>query len=157
MKGSGGACRVAMAIHSTDAAKFVCRRGSWHVTNLALQKILYLAHMVHMGRTRSRLIGAHFEAWDFGPVEPYLYRKVRAFGAKPIPNIFYNSRELDGTPEGDTLAEACENLLSKSPGELVSNTHWEHGAWARNYVPGARGVIIPDGHIIEEYDRRMAG
>jgi uncharacterized phage-associated protein len=40
-----------MSIPAYSAARYICARGDWRVTNLALQKILYLAHMVHLGRT----------------------------------------------------------------------------------------------------------
>ncbi|WP_410207286.1 Panacea domain-containing protein [Bradyrhizobium japonicum] len=59
-----------MSIASSSAARHICARGNWGVTNLALQKILYMAQMVHLGRTGQRLVDAEFQAWDYGPVEP---------------------------------------------------------------------------------------
>ena len=56
-----------MSIPAYSAARYICARGDWRVTNLALQKILYLAHMVHLGRTGRALIDGEFEAWDYGP------------------------------------------------------------------------------------------
>ena len=144
-----------MPVSSSSAAKFICARGNWGVTNLALQKILYMAHMVHLGRTGQRLVDAEFQAWDYGPVEPSLYRQVRMFGNRPIQDIFYFSPPAPPS-EAATLGEACDALLSKSPGELVSMTHWQQGAWARHYVPGARAIPIPDTDIIAEYRARIA-
>lgn len=144
-----------MAVKSIDAAKFVCERGEWRVTNLSLQKILYIAHMVHMGRTNTRLIRAPFEAWAYGPVIPSLYRKVKAFGDKPILDIFSSAEAIVGA-EADTLAEACEHLLKKKPGELVAITHWPGGAWAKNYNSKIRGIVIPDSDILDEYKARTA-
>lgn len=142
-----------MAINVFDAARLVCERGSWRVTNFALQKILYVAQMIHLGRTGERLINTSFEAWEYGPVSPELYRKVRAFGDKPVQDIFHSARPLS---EENTAAlnEACDHLLSKRPGELVAFTHWQRGAWAKNYIPGARGIPIPDADIISEYRAR---
>jgi uncharacterized phage-associated protein len=145
-----------MTVSSFAAARRICSNGSWQVTNLALQKILYLAHMVHMGKTKSRLIDASFEAWDYGPVEPNLYRRVRIFGDKSIQDVFFSEPDLSGTSEGASIDEACRHLLSKRPGALVAMTHWDKGAWAKNYAPGGKGIVIPDADIIAEYDARVA-
>ena len=141
-----------MAISANSAARYVCASGDWNVTNLALQKVLYLAHMVHLGRTGHRLIDGEFEAWDYGPVMPRLYRDVRMFGDRPIQNVFFGSPTIFGSPEEETLRDACEHLLMKSPGELVAMTHRQDGAWAKHYVPGIRSVVIPDADIIAEYN-----
>ena len=141
-----------MSIPANSAARYVCARGDWGVTNLALQKILYLAQMVHLGRTGERLVDGEFEAWDYGPVNPDLYRTVRIFGDKPIQNVFFGAPRIFGTPEEETLREACEHLLGKSPSELVAMTHQQNGAWAKNYVPGVRSIVIPDTDIVAEYN-----
>jgi uncharacterized phage-associated protein len=146
--------RAIMSIPAYSAARYVCTRGDWRVTNLALQKILYLAQMVHLGRTGERLIEGEFEAWDYGPVTPDLYRTVRMFGDKPIQNVFFGAPRIFGTREEETLRDACEHLLTKSPSELVAMTHRQNGAWAKNYVPGIRSIVIPDADIVAEYNTR---
>lgn len=142
-------------IHPLLAAKHLCRQSGWRVSNLALQKILYMADMNYVGLTGQRLIDESFEAWDYGPVLPTVYHRCKPFGAKPIPDIFWGIGNIDGTPEAKMLDEAWEHLGDMSPGQLVENTHWEGGAWARHYVPGARGVQIPTADMIEEYGRRV--
>jgi uncharacterized phage-associated protein len=149
---STGCREKPMSIPAYSAARYVCANGNWGVTNLALQKILYIAHMVHLGRTGQRLIDGEFEAWDYGPVNAKLYRDVRMFGDKPIQNVFFGAPTIFGTPEEETLRDACEHLLSKSPGELVAMTHRQNGAWAKNYVPGIRSILIPDADIVAEYN-----
>lgn len=145
-----------MAISSYSAAKMICERGEWRLTNLELQKILYIAQMFHLGRHNSeRLVDAQFEAWDFGPVEPRLYSRVRMFGSDPIEDVFYGVDEpLTSLPEYSTLDEACHALVGRSSGELVSITHWRNGAWAQVYRPGVRHVPIPDELIVNEYNAR---
>jgi uncharacterized phage-associated protein len=149
-----------MAVTSIDAAKYICKRGDWQVTNLALQKILYLIQMVHLGRTGGqRLFQGHFQAWDYGPVEPTVYHLVSMFGSRPIKNIFQfnNGKEIqDGNILGP-LDEGCNFLLKKNPFELVAMTHWDDGAWAKCYVPGAKNIEIPDDLILEEYRNRADG
>lgn len=143
-----------MAIPAMTAAGFICKSGRFRVTNLALQKVLYLAHMLHLGDKGRPLIKGHFEAWDYGPVQPRVYHHVKAFGSKPIPDIFW-SHSVEDDNERETLRSACDALLNRSPGELVAITHWDQGAWARNYRPGQKGLVIPDEHIAEEYTARL--
>lgn len=145
-----------MTISPNSAAQFICERSGWSVTQLALQKILYLAHMVHLGRGHGPLVHGSFEAWDYGPVHPALYHKVKSFGSKPIPNVFWSQEAIGGTAR-DTLQEACDNLLHLSPGALVQNTHWKDGAWALNYSPSAKNILIPERDIIAEYQKRVGG
>jgi len=45
------------------------RRG-WKITNLALQKLLYFAHGIHLTKTKEPLVSGYFEAWQYGPVQP---------------------------------------------------------------------------------------
>ena len=67
-----------MAVSSITAGRYACKMSGWTITNLKLQKILYIAHMVYVGRTDGTvLIDEMFEAWDFGPVLPNLYHRVK--------------------------------------------------------------------------------
>lgn len=145
-----------MAARLDSVAKYVCEAGDWRVTNLQLQKIMYLAQMLYMGdHDGERLFDGSFEAWDYGPVEPTLYRKVKRFGADPIEDVFWNAREFaDKSLRLAFLEDACPQLLKYSPRELVGITHWDGGAWAGLYEPGARGISIPDEAILAEYRAR---
>jgi uncharacterized phage-associated protein len=128
---------------------------AWSLTNLKLQKLLYVAHMVYVGRTNGRLlIDEPFEAWDFGPVLPSLYHRVKIFGNSPIRDVFFDAEFPEGTPEANLLAEACDHLAKKSAGELVAMTHWPGGAWAKHYKKGIFGTVIPTSDILQEYKDR---
>lgn len=144
-----------MTVPALRAAGFICKTGRYKVTNLALQKILYLAHMMHLGEHGVPLVDGHFEAWDYGPVAPSVYHHVKAFGSKAIPDIF-SSHAIPSGSEKETLVDACGALLGKSPGELVAITHWDKGAWARHYRPGERGLVIPNSDIAREYRDRLS-
>lgn len=145
-----------MAIFAEGAAKKICTLGSWNVTNLQLQKLLYLGHMIFMGRTNGApLLCESFEAWDYGPVVPKIYRKVKMYGSCPVRDVFYTAGGVEGTPEGQMLDQIIPPFLQLPASELVAITHWEDGAWARHYLPGARGVRIPNEDILQEYRARV--
>ncbi|VFU10211.1 Panacea domain-containing protein [Methylocella tundrae] len=147
-----------MTARIDSVCRLICELGSWKVTNLQLQKILYMSQMYYMGKSGGTpLVDARFEAWDYGPVEPSVYRKVNMFGANPIRDVFIDSRPFkDDDPRRFAIGEVCSALLPLRPGALVDITHDSKGAWAKHYVPGVRGIPIPDADILAEYYSRDA-
>lgn len=145
-----------MSARLDSVCKYICERSGWRVSNLELQKLLYLAQMIHMGRHGGvRLADAQFEAWDYGPVEPRLYQKAKVFGSDNIQDVFYDARTFRaGDPRCNVMNDVCDRFANMSAGDLVEITHWDKGAWAKNYVPKARNIIIPDVDIIREYRAR---
>lgn len=136
------------------AARHMCARSDWTLTNLELQKMLYLAQMMFLGEHDERLLNGSFEAWDYGPVQPSVYREARTFGKAPIEFLFSRGR-VDDPARAKMLDEAYDQLSKMSAGQLVNITHWKDGAWARNYVPNIQGIVIPDRHILDEYNKRF--
>lgn len=145
-----------MPVESLRAAKRLCELSGWTVSNLKINKLLYIAHMFHLGRGRGPLVSDSFEAWDYGPVLPNVYHQAKAFGSGPVRNVFNRVHDIPSGTEADILREAYESLRNARPGHLVNITHWEHGAWAKNYRPGGRHIIIPDSDILDEFRRRAA-
>ena len=146
-----------MATSSMSAAKRICQSTGWTVSNLALQKLLYIAHMIFMGQHNGQpLISEEFEAWDYGPVLPRVYHRVKGFGSAPVGNVFHSVPDiLDDSDEAKMLDEVGTKLGKLPAGKLVAATHWEKGAWSANYVAGQRFVVIPNNDILEEYRNRF--
>lgn len=143
-----------MTVPLESAAKYICEAGNWRVTNLQLQKILYLAQMVHLGRTGRKLVDVEFEAWDYGPVAPELYHRMKGFGAEAIPEaVFWAAEAAIGSDEEATLRDACLSLIGKTGGELIRNTHWSGGAWSKKYIPGASIRISVEDMLYEFRNR----
>lgn len=147
---------MSMAARLESVAKYICEKSDWSVSNLQLQKLMYLAQMIHMGRNDGRrLFDGRFQAWDYGPVEPSLYHRVKMFGSEPVRDVFSNARYFE---KSDTrrkvMDDVCKRFLKYSGGDLVEITHWDDGAWAKYYTPRARNVTIPDEAILDEYRAR---
>lgn len=145
-----------MAARVDSVAKYICAKSGWTVSNLQLQKLLYLAQMVHMGRNGGRrLFDGTFQAWDYGPVEPNVYHKLKRYGSSPVGDAFFDALSFEETdPRRKVMDDVCGRFLKFSPGELVDITHWPSGAWAKVYVPKAKSIVIPDAAIAEEYNER---
>ena len=137
-------------------AKFLCEYSEWRLTNLSLQKILYLLEMAYLGKKGRSLIQEDFEAWAFGPVVPNVYERAKIFGSGPVENIFHAVRNLEpDTDEAEFLRSHLPELLDLTAGQLVTLTHWQGGAWSKTYRPGIHGLRIPKSLILEEYARRF--
>src|SRR5689334_22090572 len=54
------------------------------ITNMALNKILYFAHGWSLAQRSEPLISATFEAWQYGPVLPLIYRQFSRAGSDTI-------------------------------------------------------------------------
>jgi uncharacterized phage-associated protein len=144
-----------MAVSAVAAARLVCEIRDWQVSNLMLQKILYVAQMVHLGRHGMPLLFESFEAWDYGPVLPEIYRQLSMFGSLPVKDVFKQARPLPATDERKTLGEVVPFLARFTPGELVGLTHCPGGAWATFYRPKTRGIVIPNQAIATEFRARQ--
>ena len=141
-----------MPVSVFSAAKRLAAKSGWKLSNLQLQKIIYLAHMVYLGRNEGEpLISGYFEAWDYGPVHPDLYHRAKIFGSSPVQNIFQSDPDLEDSPERRMLDLAFDKLAGVGATRLVGATHRSDGAWEINYQPGQRGCIIPNEDILKEY------
>ncbi len=145
-------------ISSLSAAKTLCELSDWSLSNLKIQKILYIAHMYALGRTDGEcpLLSENFEAWDYGPVLPQVYQKGKIFGADAVGNVFHSIGSIFEGEDRETLAECYVDLGDRSAAELVAATHWKLGAWAKHYSPSVKGIIIPNGDILDEYRKRKS-
>lgn len=144
-----------MPVAALSAAKRVCELSGWTLSPLAVQKILYLAHMVHLGRTGGApLFAERFEARDIGPILPSVHGHLRCFGARPAGNLFHSIQDVEDVVAGALLHEAVACLGGLSPAKLVAMTCRPGGAWARHYAPAANRWIL-DTELLAEYRARL--
>lgn len=54
------------------------------LTNMSLNKLLYIANGCYLADYSELLVEDKFEAWDYGPVIPRVYSCFKAFGSEPI-------------------------------------------------------------------------
>ena len=140
-----------MAISSASASITVCEDRDWTISNLELQKILYLAHMRHLGTRNLPLLRDNFQAWKFGPVISPLYHQVKKFGNKPIRRGFFIAERNLTLPEHAQIhyiTNLCRNI---SPGQLVEMTHEPGGAWDLYFDQDVQNLEIPNNAIRNEY------
>lgn len=146
-----------MAISDVAALRRICELKNWSITNLEANKLLYFAQMISLGESNGArpLLSGTFEAWDYGPVLPEAYHKAKLFGNKPIKDFIFSGHGPIPTWE-PTFERTLQEVGNLSGPQLVAESHWEKGAWAKYYRQGARGIEIPNAAILSEYQRRTA-
>lgn len=144
-----------MTISCIQAGKELCDLSKESLTQLKMQKILYYAHMIHLGKRSVPLIKNTFLAWRHGPVALGLYEHVRDWGADEIRLHAFRDivdlKEMEGDfgAEAQSLKEAYKKLKGFTAGQLVDASHSRNGAWSKTLRMGK--VEIPDDFVKDEY------
>lgn len=109
------------------------------LTNLALQKLLYFAHGLHLLETRKPLVLGHFEAWTYGPVHPEVFHcfKIAAdqpitFRARATDILTGQTRPISPPTDPDIVALITRVMRSYgrlSTRQLVDISHAQGGPW----------------------------
>lgn len=137
------------------AAQTLGAEAGWSLTNLHMQKVLYVAQMLHMGRTGRPLFNDRFEAWEYGPVVPALYRHAKVFKNKPVTSLSAGEAFHRDSAEAQTICDAYTMTKHMTPGQLVSYLHQPGGAWDQAFRPGELGCTIPQAAILADWERYM--
>lgn len=132
------------------------------LTNMALQKLVYLAHGWHVVERGSPLATNHFEAWEMGPVVRCLYDGLKVYGDRPVTdrlkwfNALENRIEVARAPLDDQ-ERAFLGLVFRKFGhldafELSDLTHVRGGPWDRVWN-AAEGEIFFNQRISDDLMR----
>jgi uncharacterized phage-associated protein len=145
-------------------------RAGFPLTNMSLNKIVYFAHAWHLARYSEPLIDSLFEAWQYGPVHPQLYRQLKHFGEAPISTRLTRIDLHTGADVpvevhlSETQIETIEQITlfyGRFPAwKLVEFSHRSGAPWdcvwsAAKYGP-VPGMIIPDELTESFYRKRLA-
>jgi uncharacterized phage-associated protein len=111
----------------------------FEVSNLKLQKLLFLCHALYLVNKSKSLIHGSFEAWQYGPVSREVYDAFRSYGDKPIQNPAKKTNPVTGKtdeiplPEDKSVRDTVTNVIAFyghwTPRDLVSLTHAKNGPW----------------------------
>jgi uncharacterized phage-associated protein len=139
------------------------RRDDVQIDPLKLQKLIYLAHGWSLVLLKRPLIKESFEAWNYGPVVPSLYKTFQKFGASPI-----TANAPEEPPENHYgLDEQTKSLLDSvwetykkyNAIQLSMLTHEPGCAWDLTRRAGGTSPwgspAIPDDLIADEFFRRQ--
>jgi uncharacterized phage-associated protein len=145
-----------MAASIMQVAKTLGRLSNWSLSNLEMQKIAFIAEMLHLGREDTPLINEDWQAWSYGPVQPDLYHRAKIFGADPVRDIFVEPILAPHGSRSRAVHDAFNLMQNLTPGQMINITHQPGGAWATNYRQGSKNKIIPKPAIRAEYETLIA-
>jgi uncharacterized phage-associated protein len=137
------------------------------ITHVALQKLLYFSHGLHLLRTGEPLVTGYFEAWKHGPVHPGAYKSFKNAGGDPINFRAVKRDALTGeeTPILPNIGDDAYNCIVQTVANygnirawtLVDISHAPGAPWqivveqAKNTV--AFGMRIPNSLIQEKFNQ----
>ena len=144
--------------------------GDKTLTNLKIQKLVYIAHGWHLAITGDALIQEEIEAWPFGPVIPKLYHELKRYrqGAitQQIVEFSFESLEermYNGKPDytipsidwnDDEVRQLLEKIWSiygdKDGYYLTALTHKDATPWTETW--NMRGNPIANSKIQKHYE-----
>lgn len=134
-----------------------------NVSNLKLQKLLFLCHAFFLVETGRGLVSGSFEAWHYGPVHRQAYDAFKQFGAASITEEANRFNPVTGTqqplaaPDDRSVFDVVNKVMTFygdwSPGKLVELTHAKDGPWdqvVRAAATSANMALKISDDIIEE-------
>ena len=124
------------------------------VTQMKLQKLVYMAHGWNLGLFDSPLIDDVVEAWKWGPVIRSLYGDYVRFGASAIdaePDLDYPKV---GTRTKKLLKKIWGTYGQYTAAQLSDLTHRKGTPWSQVYDPN-RKKVIPN-RIIQAHYKELA-
>lgn len=129
----------------------------YSLSNLQLQKLVYIAHGYYLGVKGKPLISDEIQAWKYGPVIPEVYHSFKDNGRGKIPLQGVDALEFDPqfTEEEDSCIKAVLGMYGSDSGEeLISITHQDGTPWDISWSKskGSPFTTIPD-EVIKNYYR----
>lgn len=124
------------------------------LSNMKLQKLVFFAHGVALAGLNCPLIADDIKAWQFGPVIPRLYNRLKHYGSGNVTEITPREGEELQDIEGEMFRpiQAVWNVYkNKTATELSLLSHKEGSPWDTVWNKQKEEFqVIPD-EIIKEY------
>jgi uncharacterized phage-associated protein len=139
------------------------------LTNLTLQKLMFFCHAWSLVRLDKPLTRHQFQAWEFGPVQQYVYHEFKKFGRDAITARAMKADAATGKPsiakgnfsfeQRQAIREVLSFYGTISATELVRLSHIKDGPWYRAWYhdgPVNPGMLIRDDDIRNFYRRSQS-
>ena len=116
----------------------IARERGRPLTNMQLQKLVYIAHGYTLAILHEPLVKQDIEAWRYGPVIRVVYDALRKYGSGFVTEYIrvYSRESLPETHR--EIIQAVEESYSRFSGaQLSTMTHKADTPWAKNYDEGS--------------------
>lgn len=125
------------------------------LTNMQLQKLVYIAHGYCLAMLGQPLFYNNVHAFEWGPVIPKLYKQLRRYGAGNITEEISTNDEpiISPMPEMAIIRGVWNSYGNFSGPKLSTITHREGTPWSITWKDNQFGVI--DNDLIAEHYRQL--
>ncbi|WP_217522081.1 Panacea domain-containing protein [Vibrio metschnikovii] len=125
------------------------------LTNLQLQKLVYIAHGIHLAKSGQPLLDQEVNAWKHGPVIPSVYNVFKKYKNSPI-EYSEGSDVIDlNDYEKESIKDTYVNFGKFNGWTLREVTHKEGSPWYKVWHEDGSAklnAIIPNDIIKSHYD-----
>ena len=122
------------------------------LSNLKLQKLIYLAHSLYLHRHHMTLISEDVPAWENGPAVKPVYGLYKGFGPDPIKKPALNIPRRQWPEDIEhTMLDIWTCFAGYSAWKLREITHVA-GPWKKHWQQGSRDVVIPVDEIAAAWE-----
>lgn len=119
------------------------------LSNLKLQKLVYLAQSLFMHETGRPLLREVIQAWDHGPVVQPLYRQYSAFKDRAI--CIREPRRPELAPEVEATLERVWTYFGGYTASKLRNITHAVGPWPQHFREGERDIVLPNDEIANSW------
>ncbi|CAA9381331.1 MAG: hypothetical protein AVDCRST_MAG74-394 [uncultured Pyrinomonadaceae bacterium] len=132
----------------------LARRSEKSLTNMQLQKLVYIAHGYSLAKLGKPLFHNNIHAFEWGPVIPNLYKTLKHYGAGEVKDYISTDAPPVGevSQEMEIIREVWHDYGELSGFELSDLTHRKGTPWSETWRTNPFGVISDE--LIAEYYRR---
>lgn len=140
-----------------------------NMTNLKLQKMVYLVYADYLSKTHKPLFAEKILAYQYGPVIKEVYDEYKIYGRDSIeqmddfelissgqitrPIIFARfSKTEDRNGILESIQDTIEKFGDKTASQLVTITHREGSPWSHTWKQRGKNQIIEDETILKYHD-----
>lgn len=126
------------------------------LTHMQLQKLVFIAHGFYIAVTGDPLIEEAVKAWQWGPVIPPLYNKLKHYGGGAIATRIPNVPELPkGSREFQLVRAVWDGYKHFTAAQLSGITHNPGTPWTVTWAAHPFGEI-PNDLIADHYKQLLA-
>ena len=101
------------------------------VTQLHVQKLMFLFEAYYMNIVGQPLYECNYQAWNFGPVAPQLYKRFKEYGSNAIVLTDVELKEAESIDDfkKKLMKQLFDAFKTLSAADLVKFTHAEGSPW----------------------------
>lgn len=126
----------------------------YDVTNMKLQKLVYIAHGYHLGLWQTPFIHNDIHAFEWGPVIPVLYSHLKSYGAAKVDKLIPTSEVRVDPVTEMALVRKVWNAYGHFDGIQLSRiTHKPETPWSKTWAKSKHGVITDD--LIQDHYKKL--